>query len=83
MWSMSLMFFFGGWLLDRLPDEYTFRDYLISLFALFFSLYGLAIAAQGAVNREKAKLAAQRIFDLMDRKSAIDPLSKDGKTVDF
>ena len=47
------------------------------MWALLFSLYGLAIAAQGAVNREKAKLAAHRIFELVDRKSKIDPLSAD------
>jgi hypothetical protein len=31
------------------------------------------------VNREKAKLAADRIFTLIDRKSQIDPLSDLGK----
>jgi hypothetical protein len=52
------------------------------MFSLFFSLSGLAIAAQGAVNREKAKLAAHRLFVLMDRQSEIDPLSNDGKKVE-
>jgi ABC-type multidrug transport system fused ATPase/permease subunit len=79
MWGMALMFYFGGWLLQRYPDKYSFRDYLISMFSLFFSLYGLAIASQGLANRDKAKLAAQRIFDLIDRKSMIDPLSIEGK----
>jgi hypothetical protein len=49
------------------------------MFALLFSLYGLAIAAQGAVNRDKAKLAADRIFTLIDRQSEIDPLSDLGR----
>jgi len=39
----------------------------------------LAIAAHGAVNRDKAKLAADRIFTLVDRQSEIDPLSDLGK----
>lgn len=41
-------------------------------------MYGLTLAAQGAVNREKAKLAAHRIFALTDRESLIDPLSDEG-----
>jgi hypothetical protein len=44
-------------------------------------MYGLTIAFQGAVDREKAKAAAERIFTLMDRQSQIDPLSDDGLIV--
>jgi len=79
MWGTALMFFWGGWLLFNYPGSFTFRDFLISMFALFFSLYGLTIAAQGAVDRKKANLAAARIFELMDRQSLIDPLSTVGK----
>jgi hypothetical protein len=49
------------------------------MFSLLFSLSGMGMAAQGATNREKAKLAAHRIFELTDRKSAIDPISEEGK----
>ena len=73
------MFFWGGWLLSEYPSSFTYRDYLISMFALFFSLYGLTLATEGAVNREKAKAAAGRIFALIDRESDIDPLSESGK----
>jgi len=73
------MFWWGAWLLSNYPDKFTYREYLISMFALFFSLYGLTLAAQGAVNREKAKQAAARIFELTDRESLIDPLSDSGK----
>jgi ATP-binding cassette subfamily B (MDR/TAP) protein 1 len=79
MWGMALMFYWGGWLLFNYPNTFSFRDFLISMFALLFSLYGLAIAAQGAVNRDKAKLAANRMFTLIDRQSQIDPLSELGK----
>jgi ATP-binding cassette subfamily B (MDR/TAP) protein 1 len=79
MWSFALMFFWGGWLLFNYPSTFSFRKFLISMFALFFSLYGLAVAAQGAVNRDKAKQAANRIFALIDRQSQIDPLSDLGK----
>jgi ATP-binding cassette subfamily B (MDR/TAP) protein 1 len=79
MWGVALMFWWGGYILFNYPNTYSFRDFLISMFALFFSLYGLAAAAQGAVNRDKAKLAANRIFTLIDRQSQIDPLSDLGK----
>jgi hypothetical protein len=52
---------------------------LISMFSLLFSISGMGVAAQGATNRDKAKLAAERIFELTDRKSLIDPLGEGGK----
>ena len=72
------MFWWGGWLLLNYPNIFTFRDWLISMFGLMFSLSGTAVAAQGATNRDKAKLAADRIFELIDRESAIDPLGEGG-----
>jgi len=78
MWCMALLFWFGGWLLSEFPDLYDFRDFNISMFSLFLGLYGFNLAAEGATNREKAKAAAFRIFALIDRKSAIDPLSDEG-----
>lgn len=63
------------------PESFSYRDFLISMFALLFGLEGIGFAMQGATNREQAKEAAHRIFELTDRQSAIDPLSKDGKTV--
>ena len=59
----------------NIPDNFSYRDYLISMWAIFLSMYGLAVAAQGAVDRGKAKVAAHRMFQLVDRKSLIDPLS--------
>ena len=79
MWGLALLFWFGGWLLTTYPESFTFRDYLISLFSLLFGLEGMGFAAQGATDRKKAKAAANRIFELIDRHSAIDPLSDEGK----
>lgn len=79
LWGLALMFWWGGWLLFNNPDRFSFRDFLISNFALFFSLYGLAAAAQGATDRPKAMAAADRVFELADRESAIDPLSDKGQ----
>ncbi|CAB9500444.1 Leptomycin B resistance protein pmd1 [Seminavis robusta] len=78
MWGMALMFWWGGWLLRNHGDSFTYRDYLISMFGLFFSLYGLALAFEGMVDKDKAKLAALRVFELIDRASLIDPLSEEG-----
>jgi ATP-binding cassette subfamily B (MDR/TAP) protein 1 len=78
MWGIALMFWFGAWLLHNNPDKYEFRDFIIAMFALFFSLYGLTLAFEGATDRRRAKLAADRIFALTDRKSAIDPFSEEG-----
>ena len=80
-WGFGLMFFWGGWLLYNYPDQFTYREYMISMFALFFSLYGLTIATQNAVDRKKANRAAARIFALLDRESEIDPLRETGYPV--
>lgn len=77
--SFALMFWWGGWLLVNYPDVFTFRDFLISMFSLFLAMNGLAIAAQGTVDRGKAKEAAARIFEVVDRQSEIDPLGEGGK----
>ena len=79
MWGIALMFWWGGYLLSKHPTLYTFRDFMISMFSLLFSLSGVGFAMQGATDRGKAKAAAARVFDLIDRKSLIDPLSEDGR----
>lgn len=75
------MIWFGAWLLNTQPEKYSFRDFTICMFGLFFSLYGLTVALEGATDRNKAKLASDRIFGLIDRKSAIDPLAEEGTPV--
>lgn len=79
MWGLALMFWWGGYLLFHYPESFDYRDFLISMFSLLFSISGMGVAAQGATNRDKAKLAAERIFELTDRKSLIDPLGEGGK----
>lgn len=73
------MVWWGGWLLVNYPDHYNFRDFLVAMFAMLFSLTGLAMAASDAASGEKAKPAAARIFEIIDRNSTIDPLSNQGK----
>lgn len=74
--GLALMLWFGAWLLHNYPETYSFRDFIISMFGLFFSLYGLTVALEGATDSQRAKLAADRIFTLIDRESAIDPLKE-------
>lgn len=77
--AIGLLFWTGGELLANHPTLYTSRGYFLSLFTLLFAVSGTAAAAQGATDRPKALLAAQRTFDLIERRSEIDPLSQEGK----
>ncbi|GKY96094.1 hypothetical protein MPSEU_000569600 [Mayamaea pseudoterrestris] len=67
--------------MSRYSGSFTYRGYLIAMFALFMSVQGLALVGQGTVDKVKAKAAAARIFAVMDRQSLIDPLSTDGKVL--
>jgi ATP-binding cassette subfamily B (MDR/TAP) protein 1 len=52
------------------------------MFAILFSLFGLGAAFNGLSDRKETELSAGRIFYLLDRESAIDPLSEEGKKLD-
>merc|ERR1719221_2380897 len=78
----ALQFWWGGWLLFNYPDSFTFNDFLISMFSLLFALFALGASAQGAADKKKAEAAAGRLFYLINRKSAIDPLSTSGIKLD-
>lgn len=80
-WGIALMFWWGGYLMVNFPGAFSFRGYLISLNSLLFSLSGFSVALMGATDSSKAKLAANRIFKLIDRESPIDSLSKEGKKI--
>lgn len=79
VWCLALFFWWGGHILHSQPNEYTLRDFLISMFSLLFSVSGMAVSMQGVSDPKVAKEAAKRVFELMERRSAIDPLSKDGR----
>jgi len=78
-WVNALQFWFGAWILFNNPDKFTFNDFLISMFSLLFSLFGLGAAFQGISDKKETEKSAGRIFYLLDRTSEIDPLSKEGK----
>jgi ABC-type multidrug transport system fused ATPase/permease subunit len=80
-WVNALQFWWGGWLLFNY-SRYSFNDFLISMFSLLFSLFGLGAAFQGISDKKETEKSAGRIFYLLDRKSEIDPLSEEGKKLD-
>lgn len=82
-WVMALEFWFGGWLLTKFPENYTFYDFMVAMFALLFGIFSLGIAFQDMADRKETEASANRIFYLIDRESSIDPLSEEGKTVDY
>ena len=66
-------------MISKWPNSFSYRDYLISMFSLLFSLSGMSVAFMGATDQTKAKAAAQRIFALIDRESNINSLSDEGR----
>lgn len=80
-WINALQLWFGGWLLYNFPEDYEFRDFLISNFAVLFALFGLGAAFQDISDRKEVEKSAGRIFYLLDRKSEIDPLGTGGKVL--
>lgn len=81
-WINGLQFWFGAWLINNDPDVYSFNDFLIANFAVLFALFGLGAAFQDVADSGQVKASAGRIFYLLDRESAIDPLSHEGKKLD-
>ena len=81
-WVNALQLWWGGWLLFRFPKNFTFQKFLISMFSLLFSLFGLGSAFQGISDKKETERSAGRIFYLLDRKSEIDPMSEEGKKLD-
>lgn len=77
-WINALQLWFGAWVLFN-NDHYEFRNFLVSNFALMFSLFGLGAAFQDVSDRKECEKSAGRIFYLIDRESSIDPLSEEGK----
>ena len=81
-WINALQLWWGGYLLFTYPTKYEFNDFLISNFAILFSLFGLGAAFQDISDRKETEKSASRIFYLLDRESKIDPMSDDGKKLD-
>jgi len=70
--SFGFYFWWGGYLIDKF--HYDYNDFLISLFALIFSLSGMAVAMMDMKSKDEAAAASERLFEIINRKSKIDPL---------
>ena len=73
--AFALLYWFGG---SKVCDGTTdFEGMLIPIFCMFMLGAGVGQAANGATDVAKAQDAAERVFDIVDRKSKID-YSQDG-----
>jgi ATP-binding cassette, subfamily B (MDR/TAP), member 1 len=81
-WVNALQFWWGGWLLVNYHGTFVMEDFLISNFALLFGMFGLGSAFQDLADTKEVERSAGRIFHLIDRISAIDPMSEDGMKLD-
>jgi ATP-binding cassette subfamily B (MDR/TAP) protein 1 len=81
-WINALQLWWGGYLLFNYPNDFEFKDFLISNFAVLFALFGLGAAFQDISDRSELEKSAGRIFYLLDRKTAIDPLGEGGKKLE-
>ena len=75
-WAWSLLLWFGAWVLDN--SNFGFEDFSIAIFAFFFGLFGMSMAATGATDTKQAVKALTNIFSLLDRATSIDPQSNAG-----
>jgi len=72
----ALQFWLGGFFLNRFSERYTFSDFLVSMFALLFSVFGLGPVAMTYKLRNETFKAATRLYELIHRKSKNDPLAQ-------
>jgi hypothetical protein len=54
---------------------HRFKDFLIANFAVLYSMFGLSTAFLDMSDRKEVEKSISRIFSILDRKSAIDPVS--------
>ena len=74
----ALEFWWGGWLLIHFPQRYSFQNFLVAAFSLLFALFALGTSSIGSIDKKEMQAAAERIFQLINRKSPIDSLSEEG-----
>ena len=78
----AIIFRFGAFLTD-LPTDHLlyepFSDVFRVFFAIIFGAFAIGQASAFAPNYSKAKISANRIFFLLDRKPIIDNYSEDGE----
>ncbi|XP_044860079.1 ATP-dependent translocase ABCB1-like [Mauremys mutica] len=72
----AAIFRFGGWLI---ANCYTnFENVFIAFFSVLYGVINVGLSTSLAPDFGKAKVSAQRIFQLLDRKPLIDSYSEEG-----
>jgi ATP-binding cassette subfamily B (MDR/TAP) protein 1 len=75
----ALSFWFGSKLVDQ--GKTSFGDVFKVFFAIAMSAIGVSQSASLTPDLTKTKLAVNSVFELLDRKSTIDPFDMSGKTL--
>ncbi|XP_075683420.1 ATP-dependent translocase ABCB1-like [Rhinoderma darwinii] len=75
----AAVFRFGAWLISHCYMH--FENVFIVIFTVIFSAAHIAQSSSMGIDFGKAKLSAQHIFQLLDRKPAIDVYSEEGETL--
>lgn len=78
--SYALAFYAGSQLV--LVGKMDAPNVLIVMFAVIFTAISMGQASSFAPNVVQAKLATFSVFDLLDRKSAIDPTNQEGQILE-
>lgn len=74
----AFLFWLGGkWTAN---GTITFSDFFVVLLVVILSMFGVAMASQNATDNAKAKLAAKRVFNIIDRVPKIDTTITTGHT---
>ncbi|TMW60933.1 hypothetical protein Poli38472_000975 [Pythium oligandrum] len=75
--DFALLFYVGGkWIRN---GTITFEGMLMVIMVIFFSMFVVGMAAQNMTDQNKAKRAAARVFDVIDRTPEIDSISNSGQ----
>merc|ERR1711988_296832 len=78
-YAFALLYWYGG---KRIADGDTdFKGMFMPIFCMFMIGAGLGQAHNAATDGAKAKAAAERVFEILDRESKIDYSSEEGKTL--
>lgn len=73
-WTNAFQIWWGAWILHNYPNLFSFKDFLVSLLTLLFSLFGMAVAGSNTSDRAECEKSAQRITNLLQQESTIAPL---------
>ncbi|RHZ13518.1 hypothetical protein DYB31_007320 [Aphanomyces astaci] len=67
--ALAFLFWFGGWLIVR--NYVDFHGMFVVMMAIMLSTFGVGMAMQDVADSGKAKAAAVRLFDAIDREPPI------------